>query len=109
MEGFVMDSRSLRLAGVLSGVIVLAAGGAAYAAPADDSPVGGAFAHSHHIHTGNGGCVDIDSVLFEPGVRGLHRGTNNNIGLDHENLWHGTCAGEVFPGGPPLPPFVPHH
>ena len=104
-----MNKRVLTLVGALSGAIVLTMGGAAQAEPADPSPVGGANAHSHHVHTGNGGCVDIASVLFEPDVRGLHRGADNNIEMGHNTLWHGTCAGEVFPGGPPLPPFVPHY
>lgn len=69
---------------------------------AEESPVGGQFAHSHHIHTGSG-CVDIAAVLFEPTHRGLHRGAEEGA------LWHGTCSGLTFPGGPPLPPFVPHH
>jgi hypothetical protein len=104
-----MTNRPLRVFGALFGATVLSMGGAAQAAPADPSPVGGEFAHAHHIHTGNGGCVDIDSVFFEPDVTGLHRAANNNFELDLGMLWHGTCAGETVPGGPPLPPFVPHH
>lgn len=95
-------ARTLALVG---GAVVLTAmaPGAAQGA-ADESPVGGEFAHTHHVHTGNGGCIDIDSVRFEPAGRGLHRGVE-----EAEPLWHGTCSGLVFPGGPPLPSFVPHH
>lgn len=98
-----------KLAGALTGVVAVLLGGAAYASPADPSPIGGTNAHTHHVHTGNGGCIDIDSVRFEPGPRGLHHAAETQIGLDHDLLWHGTCDGKVFPGGPVLPPFVPHH
>lgn len=77
------------------------------APPASASPpTGGPGAHTHHVHTGNGGCVDIDRVRFNPEHRGLHHGSNSSG--PHHGPWHGTCAGEVYPGGPPLPPFVPH-
>ncbi len=39
-------------------------------------PIEGAGAHAHHVHTGNGGCVNIDTVLFNPEDRGLHQGAN---------------------------------
>jgi hypothetical protein len=64
--------------------------GVAQAQPADQAPVGGQFAHPHHVHTGNGECVDIDSVLFEPDVRGLHR-ASNETGME-KGPFHGTCA-----------------
>ncbi len=59
-------------------------------AQATQSPIGGTGAHTHHVHTGNGGCVDIDSVQFEPTDRGLHQGSNASGG---ETLgpFHGTC------------------
>jgi hypothetical protein len=98
-----MSSRRVSAA-VAAGLL----GAAAFAAPAvAEPPRGGPFQHTHHVHTGDGGCVDIDSVMFNPDHRGLHQGSNAS-GLDR-GPWHGTCAGEVFPGGPPLPPFVPHH
>jgi len=50
--------------------------------------VGGTLTPTH-AHTGNGGCVDIDTVRFEPGPRGLHHAAANQIGLDHDLLWHG--------------------
>jgi hypothetical protein len=51
--------------------------GVAKAQPADEAPVGPG-GHYHHVITGNGGCVDIDSVTFEGGDRGLHRGANES-------------------------------
>lgn len=104
-----------RVAAVASGLAVagaLVAGGVASSAsaspPANDrSPVGGENAHTHHIHTGNGDCVELDEVRFEPGGHGLHHGANSSN--DRAGMWHGTCDGAVYPGGPPIPPFVPHH
>ena len=90
------------IASGLGGLALPLLGAPAAQGAADRSPVGGMFAHSHHIHTGSG-CVDIARVLFEPDHRGLHRGAEEG------QLWHGTCSGLVYPGGPPLPPFVPHH
>ena len=54
--------------------------GVANAQPAaEQSPIGGeTTAHPHRIHTGNGGCVNIDRVLFEPVDRGLHQGANES-------------------------------
>jgi hypothetical protein len=65
--------------------------GAANAAPAAQAPVGGDHAHPHHVNTGNGGCVDIDSVLFEPDTRGLHQGSNASGG-PARGPFHGPCA-----------------
>jgi hypothetical protein len=62
----------------------------AQAQPADQSPVGGPGAHPHHIHTGNGGCVGIDGVLFEPDDRGLHQGSNASGG-HARGPFHGPC------------------
>ena len=71
-------------------VMVLGLSGVSGAAPAANSPVGGTGAHPHHVHTGNGGCVQIDSVLFEPASRGLHNGANASGG--HERgPFHGPC------------------
>lgn len=74
---------------------------------AEPSPVGGEHAHTHHIHTDSGRCIELDRVHFEPGGHGLHHGVNQSN--DRADMWHGTCDGKVYPGGPDLPPFVPHH
>ncbi len=59
-------------------------------AQAPQSPVGGPGAHPHHVHTGNDGCVDINSVLFEPTTRGLHQGSEASGG--HAlGPYHGPC------------------
>ena len=66
--------------------------GLAGAAPSDQSPIGGHQAHPHHIHTGDGGCHDIDQNLFEPKQswetrhRGLHQGALKG------QVHHSTCA-----------------
>ncbi len=57
--------------------------------PAGPAPVGGPGAHPHHVHTGNDGCVDIDSVKFERDDRGLHRGSDSS---GSRGPSHGTCA-----------------
>ena len=62
--------------------------GVANAQPAEEAPVG-STGHSHHVQTGNGGCKDIDSVKFEGGDRGLHRGSNES---GTHGPSHGTCA-----------------
>jgi hypothetical protein len=59
-------------------------------AQAPQSPVGGADAHPHHVHTGNGRCVDINSVFFEPDTRGLHQGSEASGGHDL-GPFHGPC------------------
>ncbi len=46
-------------------------------AQAEESPVGGATAHPHHIHT-PAGCKDINAVTFEIDDRGLHRGATES-------------------------------
>jgi hypothetical protein len=51
--------------------------GVAKAQPADEAPVGPG-GHYHHVITGNGGCVNIDSVRFEKDDRGLHQGANKS-------------------------------
>ncbi len=75
--------------------MMLALAGVAVAQPAEQSPVGGMHAHPHHVHTGNGGCVDINSVMFEPGDRGLHHGSN--MSTMAQGPFHGTCATHVHP------------
>lgn len=78
-----------------AGAFGLAAAPAALTAPAEQSPVGGATAHLHHVHTGNGECHNIDSVRFEHDDRGLHRGAQES-GSDH-GPWHGTCEKHIHP------------
>ena len=46
-------------------------------------------AHPHHVTTGNG-CRDINAVLFRPGDRGLHQGSNQSGG-PALGPWHGPC------------------
>jgi len=119
------DTRSLRASGgeaferrwemrrivVLSVALLLMLGmmaGSAFAdPPVTHEPLGPGFAHSHHVHTGNGDCVDIDSVYFNVDVRGLHQGANASRG-PLQGPFHGTCDDRIFPGGPPVP-FGPHH
>jgi len=55
----------------------------------EHAPHGGPGTHPHHIHTGNGDCVDAEKDM-EGGARGLHRGSNAS-GPDH-GMWHGSCA-----------------
>lgn len=78
----------------------------ASSASANGSPLDAPFPHTHHVHTGNGECVDIDSVMFGVDTRGLHQGAHKS-GLLY-GPWHGTCEGLQYPGGDPLPPGVPH-
>ncbi len=77
---------------IVAGALSLTAAPVALSTPAADSPapVGGPSAHTHHIHTGNGECVDIDSVRFEHTDHGLHQGAAQS-GPAH-GPWHGTCA-----------------
>ncbi len=46
-------------------------------AQAPESPVGGQGAHPHHVTTPSG-CVNINSVQFEPTNRGLHQGATQS-------------------------------
>ena len=75
--------------------VTLAVGGLVGVAGAVDehAPHGGATSHPHHVHTGDGGCHDIDEVTFEHDSRGLHRGAAES-GVSH-GPWHGTCASHV--------------
>lgn len=66
---------------------------------ADQSPVGGNHAHPHHVHLGNGSCVNLDAVLFEPAHHGLHQGADASSG-PVQGPFHGTCASPH----PHLPP-----
>ena len=60
-----------------------------------DAPVdkGGATGglHTHHVHTGNDGCVDIDAVKFKPHEHGLHQGASSS-GEDGKGPFHKSCA-----------------
>lgn len=53
------------------------------------TPPHGDGGHTHHVHTGDGGCVDVDSVTFLADDRGLHQGGNAS-GVER-GLWHGPC------------------
>jgi hypothetical protein len=71
------------------------ASGTVGAAPAEPAPVqfspGVEGAHPHHVFTGNGGCVDINSVYFEPdATRGLHGASFASTIT--RGPWHGPCA-----------------
>ncbi len=59
------------------------------AATAVAAPPHGDGGHTHHVHTGDGGCVDVDSVAFFAEDRGLHRGGNAS-GFE-QGVWHGPC------------------
>lgn len=82
------------IAAVFSAAALSLAGApAALSAPAEQSPLGGPGSHTHHVHTGSGGCNDIDSVAFEPADHGLHQGASQS-GAAH-GPWHGTCAAHI--------------
>lgn len=68
--------------------LTLALVGAA-TAPAAASPPVGAGGHIHHVVTGNGSCVLLDSVAFLAEPRGLHRGAGESG--SHHGPWHGSC------------------
>lgn len=87
-----MRMKNIRRIGVgLAFLGALAAGPAWAANPpaADQSPVGGSGAHPHHVHLGNGGCIEIDAVLFKRESRGLHGGSEAS-GVD-QGPYHGPC------------------
>jgi len=56
---------------------------------ASASPPVDAGGHIHHVVTGNGSCVLLDSVAFLVEPRGLHRGAGQS-GRDR-GPWHGAC------------------
>ena len=66
-----MSRLVLVLAGATAGVVLGAASAVA-------APPHGAGGHTHHVWTGNGECVDIDSVAFLAQARGLHRGASSS-------------------------------
>lgn len=109
--------RSVVLFGALLLTLALVAGPAV---ANGNSPVRhepGGFAHSHHVHTGNGDCVDIASVLFVPAENGLHQGSNASSFGNHNDPdptrgpFHGTCDDRLYPNGPLLSDLgiPPHH
>lgn len=53
------------------------------------APPHGDGGHTHHVHTGNGGCVDVDAVAFLGGDRGLHQGASSSG--SEQGVWHGAC------------------
>lgn len=62
------------------------------AEPADQSPIGGHRAHPHHVHTGSGGCHDLDQHLFEPQQEGEARHRGLHQGALQGRVHHGTCV-----------------
>jgi hypothetical protein len=103
-EGTKMKRYAIVLAAVPLASVMLAAPAQADP-PVAHEPAGSA--HTHHVHTGQGDCVDISSVLFMADHRGLHQGSNASQGPT-QGPFHGTCDGLLYPGGPPVP-FGPHH
>lgn len=65
------------------------AGNAAEPPAAEEAPVGGLFAHQHIVMTGQG-CLDLDHVLFEPALIGLHHAAA--VTGPDQGPWH------IFPG-----------
>ncbi len=63
---------------------MLAAAPAAHAGPPH-----GEGGHVHHVHTGDGGCVQLDALTFLATARGLHQGANAS-GFE-QGVWHGPC------------------
>lgn len=53
------------------------------------APPHGDGGHTHHVDTGDGGCVDIDAVTFLGQDRGLHRGAGSSG--SEQGPWHGSC------------------
>ena len=84
--------RRLLAGAVVAGALALSVPAALAADPpaAPPSPVGGLFAHVHHVFTGNGGCVEINAVTFEPATNGLHQGSNASGGAEL-GPFHGPC------------------
>ncbi len=85
-----LSMRRIFLLGAVALIMTLFAG-LAQAQPADDATVGPG-GHPHHVHTGDGGCHNLDSVLFEGGHdgRGLHLASFESGGPS-QGPWHGTC------------------
>ena len=90
MKGVALMRRTILL--VTVALLMVAFTSVAQAQPAEQAPVG-PTGHPHHVLTGNGGCVDIDSVAFEggPGARGLHLASFASGG-PAQGPWHGPCS-----------------
>lgn len=74
-------------------VVVGSFGGAAYAVD-EHAPHGNQTSHPHHVHTGNGGCTDIDQVQFEAdSMAGMHNAAIRSG--NQRGPWHGTCESHV--------------
>lgn len=56
---------------------------------AQAGPPHGEGGHLHHVHTGNGECVQLDAHAFLPEARGLHRAAAES-GFERA-VWHGPC------------------
>lgn len=56
---------------------------------AQAGPPHGDGGHIHHVHTGIGGCVQLDQHTFLREARGLHRGAEES-GFE-QGVWHGPC------------------
>jgi hypothetical protein len=76
--------RRLLVAVAIAGAAILGVAPSAVAAPPH-----GTGGHVHHVHVGNGGCVQIDAVAFLAESRGLHQGANAS-GVE-KGVWHGPC------------------
>lgn len=84
------------LLALLASLSLLAFPVVGFADPAEPAPVGGPGSHPHHVDTGNGDCVDVDAVHFEPGESGLHQGSNASSfnpseGGTDQGPFHGSC------------------
>jgi hypothetical protein len=73
-----------------AGVALIVAALTAVAPAALAAPSHGEGGHSHHVGTGNGGCVVVDAVAFRAEDRGLHQGASKS-GSDR-GPWHGPCS-----------------
>lgn len=67
----------------------IAAAAVTLAPPAVAAPPVSESGHVHHVITGNGDCVQIDSVRFLAQPRGLHQGATAS-GRER-GPWHGPC------------------
>lgn len=77
-----LRTRAVTLAMTVAISIAVATGAAA-------APPHGDGGHTHHVHTGQGGCVDVNAVAFFAEDRGLHRGANASG--PEQGIWHGPC------------------
>lgn len=81
-----------KAAAALAGITLALApwgGAAANESPVRFAPGGVGNAHPHHVHTGNGGCVNINSVFFVQTDHGLHQGATESG--SETGPWHGPC------------------